>query len=160
MKIKVKLLHEDAVLPRQGRDGDAAWDLVAVSMTPKSKYIEYGTGVAIAIPEDHVGLIFPRSSGSDYDLVLSNCVGVIDHNYRGEIKFRFKPIVPMFDKDLLESPLAEDEFPNFLKLLRKYEVGDKIGQLIVIPRPFLEFEKVDELDKTNRGDKGFGSSGN
>ncbi len=138
MNIKYKELHEDAVKPTQGREGDAAWDLVAVTKEVTDKYIEYGTGIAIVVPEDHVGLLFPRSSISNYGLILANAVGVIDHNYRGEIKLRFKV-----------GPLP-----------RSYEPGDKIGQLIIIPRPHLEFTEVIELDETNRGDKGFGSSGN
>jgi dUTP pyrophosphatase len=143
MEIKVKLLHEDAVLPKQGREGDAAWDLVAVTKRREDRFVEYGTGIAIAVPEDHVGLLFPRSSLSNYDLIQANHVGVIDHNYRGEIKFRFKPIKPD---------------PNLPP--RHFETGDKIGQLIIIPRPFLEFKQVEELDETNRGVQGFGSSGN
>jgi dUTP pyrophosphatase len=139
MIIKFKKLHENAQAPKQGREGDAAWDLVAVSKAREKNYFEYGTGIAVAIPEDHVGLIFPRSSISNYQLILSNSVGVIDHNYRGEIKFRFKP----------SQELSE----------RHYEPGDKIGQLIVIPRPYLEFEECEELDQTNRGADGFGSSG-
>lgn len=165
MRIRFKKLHEDAVAPRQSREGDAAWDLVAVTKTTEKKFIEYGTGIAVAIPEDHVGLLFPRSSVSNYDVSLANCVGVIDHNYRGEIKLRFKGIVRILDYDWVHKSVAffTDTFVG--KNLRRqadfstYEPGDKVGQLIIIPRPFLEFEEAEELDETNRGADGFGSSG-
>lgn len=157
MKIKFKKLHEDAKIPAQGREGDAAWDLVAVSKKIEDKYVEYGTGIAVVIPEDHVGLIFPRSSASNYDLVLSNCVGVVDSNYRGEIKFRFKPVVRLFDTEWLTKLIGKKT--SNIASVAKYEPGDKIGQIIVIPRPYLEWEEVAELDETNRGVLGFGSSG-
>lgn len=158
MKIKFKKLHEDAVAPRQSREGDAAWDLVAVTKTTERKFIEYGTGIVVAIPEDHVGLLFPRSSVSNYDFSLANCVGVIDHNYRGEIKLRFKTIFPLLDKEVMKKEVGYEEFIAG-DYLRTYEPGDKVGQLIILPRPFLEFEEVGELDETNRGAGGFGSSG-
>lgn len=157
MRIKIQLLHEDAREPKQGREGDAGWDLVATSKTIEDKYVEYGTGIAVAIPEDHVGLLFPRSSVSNYDLNLANCVGVIDPNYRGEIKLRFKPQAPFFSTWWINAilPRAICGSGDF----RKYEVGDKVGQLIVMPRSYIEFDVVDDLDKTNRGAGGFGSSG-
>lgn len=137
MKIQIQKLVPEAVVPRYGKPGDAGLDLTAISKTINKSlaYAEYGTGIAIAIPENHVGLVFPRSSISDKAMVLSNSVGVIDSGYRGEIKARFR----CFDK-------------------REYEIGDRIAQLIIIPIPSVEFEEVDALSITERADTGFGST--
>ena len=125
------------MIPKYATIGDAGLDIVAISKHVTDEYTEYGTGLAFEIPEGNVCLIFPRSSLSKKDLVLANHVGVLDSGYRGELKFRFKK-------------LGEEV----------YEIGDKIGQLIIIPYPKVEFEEVDELSDTSRGSGGFGSSGN
>lgn len=139
--VKVKKLSQNSKLPIQGKPGDAGFDLTATSITENNKlYIEYSIDLAISLEPGFVGLIYARSSLSNYDLILSNHVGIIDENYRGCIKFRFKKTS--------ESPDA-----------KYYKVGDKIGQLIVMPYPKVEFEQVDELDETVRGEQGFGSSG-
>lgn len=140
MNVKIKKLSEKAVVPAYTRAGDAGLDLTATSMEETGMYIEYGTGLAVAIPPGFVGYIFPRSSLSNYHLTLANHVGVIDSNYRGEIKFRFK-------KTMYSAPA------------NVYNVGDRIGQLIIMPIPSIEFEEVQDLDETNRGANGYGSSG-
>jgi dUTP pyrophosphatase len=141
MNIKIKKLHEQAVIPSYSKEGDCGLDLTAISVSTIDKsrfgYIEYDTGLAIEIPEGYVGLIYPRSSLSNTGLILANHVGVIDQNYRGSIKCRFKAV------------------PN----TDIYSVGDRIAQLIIQPCPKIEFEVVDELSDTNRNDLGFGSSG-
>jgi dUTP pyrophosphatase len=158
MNINIQLLDKLAKVPTQSREGDAAWDLVATSRTIEGKYVEYGTGIVVAIPEDHVGLLFPRSSVSNYDLNLANCVGVIDANYRGEVKLRFKTAIPVKEwNDQIGNPF--DPGQDYDEIFKIYNVGDKVGQLIVIPRPYLEFNVVDNLNTTNRGAGGFGSSG-
>jgi dUTP pyrophosphatase len=140
MKVNVKLA-EDAVLPAYSKEDDAGLDFVTTGITmTTSKYVEYGTGVHIEIPEGHVGLVFPRSSISKYDLLLTNSVGVIDSNYRGEIRFRFKKLSNGANETV-------------------YNIGDKIGQLIIVPIPKVELNVVDELSDTERGSRGFGSSG-
>lgn len=146
--VKFKKLSPEAVVPTYSKAGDAGADLTATSKTETDMYIEYGTGLAVEIPPGCVGYIFPRSSLSNYDLVLSNHVGVVDSNYRGEIKFRFKKI------EKLEGPkyCAWDAS-------KVYEVGDRIGQLIVMPVPTMTFEEVVELSSSERGDKAYGSSG-
>jgi dUTP pyrophosphatase len=145
MKVRVKKLHPKAVIPTYAKEGDAGLDFTAIALEihKHGNYIEYFTGIAVEIPEGHVGLIFPRSSISKTDLALTNSVGVIDSGYRGEIRFRFR-----FPTDMT--------FP----MVRKYEEGDRIGQLIIIPYPQIEMEEVSELSDTERGDGGFGSSGN
>lgn len=143
MKVKIKKLHPDAVIPAYAKAGDAGMDLTAVSMkVDEYSNICYGTGLAFEIPEGYVGLVFPRSSNCKKGVILTNCVGVIDSGYRGEVSFKFKEIA----------------LGNFSKVA--YKVGDRIGQIIIIPYPQIEFEEVQELSQTERGDKGYGSSGN
>lgn len=149
MKVKFKKLHHDAKIPSYSKPGDAGMDLTAISREWKyasgGGYYEYGTGLAIEIPEGYVGLIFPRSSQSNVNQLLTNHVGVIDSNYRGEIKFRFKRIYQT----------ANELNENF----DLYEIGDRVGQLIILPYPQIEPVEVDELSETERGENGFGSSG-
>ena len=95
MKVKIKKLDNAAVIPSYATNGDAGLDLTAVScqIDQSGLFIEYGTGLAVEIPEGYVGLLFPRSSVSKTTLILANHVGVVDSGYRGEIKFRFKDLV-------------------------------------------------------------------
>ncbi len=137
MKIKIKKLHPDAVFPKYAQFGDAGLDIVAIAKEITDKFIEYKTGLALEIPEGYVCLIFPRSSISKKDLMLCNSVGVLDSGYRGELIFRFQN-------------LGKDH----------YEIGEKVGQIIIIPHPKIEIQEVDELSKTKRGEGGFGSTGN
>lgn len=140
MNIQLKKLYAEAVVPSYSREGDAALDLHALTDTLHNGQATYGTGIAIKIPEGHVGLIFPRSSITKYDLALANSVGVIDSNYTGEIIVKF-------------NLLKEWEHA------RMYSLGDRIAQLIVLPIPAINFVEVDDLPPTNRGEQGFGSSG-
>jgi dUTP pyrophosphatase len=146
MKVKIKKLDPEAVLPFYSKPGDAGMDLTATSKEYNSytHSIKYGTGIAIEIPEGYVGLLFPRSSICRKELILSNSVGVIDSGYRGEISFDFKMIVHP-DRDL-------DEVSD-------YRIGDRIGQIIILPYPQIEFEEVEELSTTERNTGGFGSTG-
>lgn len=143
MKLKFKKLHHDAVIPTRANPNDAGMDLTAVGyeIDDYADILSYSTGLAVEIPQGHVGLIFPRSSIYKYTLSLSNCVGVIDVGFFGEIKFKFR--VPRQS--------ARD--------LTYYNKGDRIGQLIVLPYPKFEPIEVDELDQTNDRGGGFGSSG-
>ena len=144
MKVNIKKLDENAVIPQYAHVGDAGMDVVATSVCRTNDYIEYGTGLAFEVPEGYVMLIFPRSSNSKKDLLLANAVGVLDSTYRGELKLRFKQIVPVV---LSGEPRKE------------YAVGDKVGQIMIIPYPTVEFNEVDELSETQRGAGGFGSTG-
>lgn len=142
MKVKIKKLHENAVIPKYAKAGDAGLDLTATSKTwnPDAKAYVYGTGLAVEIPEGYVGLIFPRSSNYKKDVFMTNSVGVIDSGFRGEILVCFK------DRDE-----GKKHYP--------YEVGDRIAQLIILPYPTVEFEEADELSETERGAGGHGSTG-
>jgi len=141
MQVKIKKLHNNVVIPKYAKAGDAGLDLVATEIINKDPFqITYGTGLAMEIPAGFVGLVYPRSSIRKYDLSLTNCVGVIDSGYRGEIQATFRR-----HKGVAST---------------NYEVGDKIVQIIIVPYPPIEFIEVDELSETERGTGGFGSSGN
>lgn len=137
MKVKIQRLSDDAVIPRYAKPGDAGMDLTAVWENQTMDVITYGTGLAVEIPNGYVGLLFPRSSIYKTKMSLTNAVGVIDSGYRGEIMMKFK----VTDKRMM------------------YQVGDRIGQLVIMPYPEVEFEEVDELSETSRGAGGYGSTG-
>lgn len=141
MQVKIKKLNDVAVIPSYSKPGDAGMDLTAISKEVVDKgeygYISYDFGLSLEIPEGYVGLIFPRSSCSNTGAILSNSVGVIDSSYRGSISARFKQI----------------------KGTKEYEVGDRVAQLIIVPYPQITFEEVEELDETERGTGGYGSTG-
>ena len=159
MLVKIKKLVSEAIIPTYAKPGDAGMDLTAVSVNDSINYIEYGTGLAIEIPEGYVGLIFPRSSNSKKDLLLCNSVGVIDSGYRGEIKLRYKKIVnPSEEKTNIRQNIFTNNSTLIYKIER-YEVGDKVGQIMILPIPFIEFTEVSELSQTDRGNGGFGSTG-
>lgn len=147
MKLKIKKLNENAVIPSYAKDGDACFDLTCVSVNIEDKYIEYGTGLAVEIPKGYVGLIFPRSSVTKKDLMLKNGTGIIDSGYRGEISFRFH----RFTHELLGMTIPMPDI---------YEIGERVGQMMILPYPTVEFEEVDELSDTERGKGGYGSTGN
>lgn len=138
MQVKFKLEHENAKLPAYAKEGDAGLDLISVSSSHTQDYIEYDTGISVEIPIGYVGLLFPRSSLSKYDLSMCNHVGVIDSGYRGTIKARFKKT-----KDTAKI----------------YLIGDKICQLIIIPFPKINPIESKDLSESSRGDSGFGSTG-
>ena len=138
MKVKVKKLVENAVIPHYAKEGDAGLDLTATSVEIKDDKVTYGCGLAFEIPKGYVGLLFPRSSNADKDLLLTNSVGVIDSGYRGEITAVFKKI----------EYLAE-----------AYKVGERFAQMIILPYPEIELEEAEELSVTERGSKGYGSTG-
>ena len=141
MKIQFKKLNPQAQKPKFGKPGDAGADLTATSidLSPYGQVV-YGTGIAVEIPEGMVGLIFPRSSIRNKNLVLSNSVGVIDSGYRGEIMATF----------LLTK---QDESCDI------YDIGDRIAQLVIMPVPLAQYIEVDELSETERGTEGHGSTG-
>lgn len=140
MIVKIKRLHKDSIIPKYSKPGDAGLDLTATSkFYDDFDNVCYGTGLAIEIPEGHVGLLFPRSSISKTDLTLRNSVGIIDSGYRGEITFKFNNIL--------------------MSSCEPYNVKERIGQLIIMPYPTIEFEEVKELSTTERGEGGYGSTG-
>src|SRR6056300_385461 len=89
LEVKIKKLHPDAVIPEYAKDGDAGMDLTAINVTADYGCLTYHTGLAVEIPRWHVGLLFPRSSVYKGRQMLTNCVGVIDSGYRGEIMLKY-----------------------------------------------------------------------
>ena len=93
MKVRIKKLNENAVIPSYAKSGDAGMDLVATTIISETQtQITYGIGLAMEIPKGFVGLIFPRSSVRKTRLMLSNCVGVVDSGYRGELQATFNKL--------------------------------------------------------------------
>ena len=136
-----KKTHPDAVKPQYSLEGDGCLDLWAVSREEDNNgNIVFNTGIAMEIPEGFVGLLFPRSSVTKTEFFLGNSVGVIDSNYRGDIMLKFTKAKGRAGKS--------------------YYPGDKIGQLLIVERPTVKLREVEELSETNRGDGGFGSTGN
>lgn len=166
LKVKIKRLHPDAVIPKYAKAGDAGLDLVATSVTyaddTKKPYSELGTGISVEIPEGYVGLIFPRSSISKTIHSLCNAVGVIDSGYRGEITFRFNytGTAAFIQIHRMQNNLSEAQYREvYPKGEEAYKIGDKIGQLIILPYPQVTFEEVEELTETERGANGYGHTG-
>lgn len=157
MKIGFKKLTARAVIPTKAHATDAGFDLVATSrIFDREGNATYGTGIAVEIPEGYVGLVFPRSSIFRKDLALSNSVGVIDSGYRGEIMAKFKPtLVHKF----WGTNLSNLESRTPLKP-RLYDEGERIAQLIIMPIPQVEFVEAEELTPSERGEGGYGSTGN
>lgn len=152
MKVRIKLLYEDSLMPTKAHANDAGFDLYAHSHELDDfGNIVYHTGIAIEIPKGHVGLLFPRSSNAKKDLLLSNSVGVVDSDYRGEVMFKFKGSVRVAD---INDEEADEWYPEL------YGDGDRIGQMIIMPYPEIELEESDTLSQTERGTGGYGSSGN
>ena len=141
MKIRFKLMSEEATRPLCMTSGAAGFDLTAARMdepevkTGKNLY-RYHTDVAFEIPAGFVGLVFPRSSVVKTGAILGNCVGVIDSDYRGEISFVF-----------------------YSTFNAPYKVGERIGQIVIVPIPYVELVEADELSETVRGSGGYGSTG-
>lgn len=146
MNIKIKKLHDNAVIPARAFYGDAGMDLTAVSKTHDNNgNIVYGTGLAMEIPVGYVGLVFPRSSNAKTLMYLTNSVGVIDSGYRGEILLKYKRVPPYY------TTYKGDGLPE-------WEIGDRVGQIIIMPIPDVVFEEVDELSPSVRGLGAYGSS--
>ena len=181
MKIQV-LKNEDyketSNLPKKGTDRATGFDVLVTSdpeiigeiydngAYKRIDYIQYKTNLKLAVQKEKVFsnfghtdfdydiLAFPRSSVSKYNLVLANCIGLIDADYRGEVLLRFKYIWQPEDYKIRTDNLLEGSV-NFAKL---YNKGDKVCQLKVTKVENVEFILVDELDSTDRGEGGFGST--
>jgi len=143
MKIDIKKLKENAIIPTRGSEYAAGYDLYAcideaITILPHAT-VKIGTGLSIKVPNGYFGAIFARSGlALKEGLRPANCVGVADSDYRGEY------IVALYndsDKD------------------RVIEPKERIAQLVVMPFLPVEFCEVSELDETNRGEAGFGSTG-
>ena len=146
VKVKFKKLHPNAKIPeyKNGFGYSNAVDLYCVGIKYTEQYIEYDTGLAVEIPYGYSGFLLPRSSNSNYSLLLSNSCGLVDSWYRGGITFRYKSVYLL---------------PNYGLPPVFYQVGDRIGQLIIIETPEMDIEEVQELSSTPRDENGYGSTG-
>ncbi len=146
MRIKIKKLNINAIIPKYATDGAIAFDLHTMDEV-KWKFIEPNlyetiieTGLAFEIPLNYGMFIFPRSgSGFKYNVHLANGTGLIDSDYRGEVKIKLIAI--------------HDKMPP------EFNANDRVAQASIIPIIKAEFDEVDELSTTNRGVGGFGSTG-
>ena len=143
MELKFKKLNEKAVLPTRSHSTDAGLDLTTYGFTQEvdasgKLVLVYHTGLAVEIPEGHMGLLFMRSSVATKSVTMTNCVGIIDSGFRGEIIGKFK--------------ITTDSIPTV------YQEGERVMQLVVMPYPQFEPVFADELSDGDRGEKGYGSS--
>ena len=142
--VKFVKLHQNAKVPTQGSDKAAGFDLYAVLSQervsiPPHETVKIGTGLAIQPPDGYFGAIFARSGlATKSGLRPANCVGVCDQDYTGEY-------CVAIHNDTDEMKFVEN--------------GDRIAQLVFMPYLPVEFTEVDSLDKTDRADGGFGSTG-
>ena len=143
-KVQIKKLNENAIIPTNGSEKAAGHDLYAcidgvALVIPAGQTVKIGTGVAVALPDGCFGAIFARSGlATKSGLRPANCVGVVDSDYRGEI------IVALH---------------NDSNDIRYIENGERIAQLVAVPYLPMDLYEVDELDETERGTGGFGSTG-
>ena len=153
MKVKIKKLVSEAVIPAYAKPGDAGMDLTAVKVEYDrvNKCFIYHSGLAFEVPKGHVMLLFPRSSNRKTEAYLTNSVGVIDSGYRGEVMACFK----RRDNDVF--PEHKDTF--IIEHQAPYKVGDRFAQVMIVPYPQIEFEEADKLSDTERGAGGYGSTG-
>lgn len=143
MKLKIKRMRDGALIPKRATAESAGLDLSAFldqdTVINPGEIVKIPTGIAIGLEVGTVGLVYPRSGlSSKYGITLANCVGVIDSDYRGEI------LVPVINHS--SSPFTIHN-------------GDRIAQLVVSPILLPEIEEATELNETERGTGGFGSTG-
>lgn len=141
--MKIKRLNDIATIPTRGSSKAAGYDLYSASEfdieIPRHETVKIDTGIAVEIPEGYFGAIFARSGlATKKGLRPANAVGVIDSDYRG-------PLVIALHND-----------SNIAQYIGAKE---RIAQLVIIPYKEVEFEEIDELENTDRGDGGFGSTG-
>lgn len=143
MDLLIKKINSDAILPIRATSSSAGLDLCAciekdIKINP-GETVKVNTGVAIALPDNTVGLIFGRSGlGIKFGIAPANAVGVIDSDYRGEL------IVGLH---------------NFSSQVYEVKNKERIAQLVVVPIEIPKLILKDELPETNRGENGFGSTG-
>lgn len=141
--VKIKRLNKLAKIPTRGTAESAGYDLYAatdkdIQISPHSN-VKIGTGIAMSIPNGFFGGIFARSGvATERNMRPSNCVGIIDSDYTGEV-------IVSIHNDSTETKTIQS--------------GERIAQLVIVPYLSVIFDEVDELDETERGTGGFGSTG-
>ena len=145
MNIKFKRLAQNAIAPVKAHPSDAGFDLTCTAITTEVNergqiIIVYHTGIAVEIPEGYFGALVPRSSISNKTLELVNSIGIVDAGYRGEVLGKMRA--------------TTDVIPAV------YKEGERFAQLLILPVPEVQFEEAEELSEGDRGESGFGSTGN
>jgi len=158
MKVNIKKIHKNAVLPKQASEFAGGWDVVCTEIIKEREdFVIYKLGFALQPPINYKVTLVPRSSLTKTYWILQNSPGLGDPDYTGEYQLRFRCIPTYIDRFYLDniesyvSELAYEKIP--------YNVGDKVGQLYLEEIIPIEFEEVDELPLTQRGEGGFGSTG-
>lgn len=192
LKVKIKKLVPEAVIPAYAKDGDMGMDVTATSVEYDRELdcFVYHTGLAFELPKGYGMLIFPRSSNRKTNCYMANHVGILDSGYRGELLLCFKykdsvlSILSSFRSDKFIERIANNletkdvkrlamaliktsndiinddlELNNFMGNFAPYKVGDRIGQIVIVPYPTVEFEETDTLSESERGTGGHGSTG-
>lgn len=140
--VRFKKLSPSAIIPKRATAGSAGMDLFPTEVIRGTNFIQCRFGLSMHIPDGHAAFIFPRSSIKNFPYMLSNSVGIIDSDYRGEIMAFFNKVEP-------EGFPYPDEF---------YKEGQAVAQMVIMPiHDYLTIE-VDELSETERGSGGFGST--
>ena len=143
MVIRFKRLSENAIAPVKAHPTDAGFDLTCTRITTEINecgqlILVYHTDIAVEIPDGYFGALVSRSSIAKKSLMLTNCMGVIDSNYRGEVMAKMRA--------------TTDVVPAI------YKEGERFAQLLIIPVPEVQFEEADNLSTTDRNDGGYGST--
>ena len=145
MELKIKKLSDKAIMPIRAHNSDAGLDLTTTSITSEINecgqfILVYHSDIAVEIPDGYVGLLFPRSSIAKKSIQFTNAVGVIDSGYRGEIMAKVRNT-------------SGDSIPAV------YKVGEKFAQLVIVPYVSdITISEVSELQESDRGTSGYGSS--
>lgn len=144
MRINIKRIRDDAIVPTRGSEKAAGYDLYASGLSEPTAIhpaatVKIGTGWAMEIPDGYCGLLYARSGlATKQGLRPANCVGVIDSDYRGEIAVGIH---------------------NDSNFIRTIENGDRIAQIVITPYLDADYVVTEELSDTARGEGGFGSTG-
>lgn len=143
--MNIKLLNDKAVVPFYASAGAACFDIATDGQIRYDEYgnADCGTGLAFEIPENHVMMVFSRSGhGFKYDISLSNSVGIVDADYRGEVRVKLRA----------DSTAGQEILDNLQK-------GDRVAQAMILPVTRATLSVVETLSETDRGAGGFGSTG-
>ena len=153
MQVKIKKLHPNAKVPTYATDGSAAFDLYALTVNGSHRFSSFvtegypvlcDTGIAFELPPGYGMFILSRSGqGFKHDTRLSNCIGLLDFDYRGSAQVKL----------ICDQDVPDDQMPFDV------EPGDRVAQAVILPVPRISFNVVDELTDTERGANGFGSTG-
>jgi dUTP pyrophosphatase len=153
LKVKIKKIHKDALLPKQATELAAGHDVIATEIIQEAEdFVVCKLGFALTPPPGYKVVLVPRSSLTKTKWILQNSPGQGDEDYTGEYQYRFRAIPSGVNTKMSGYTLNYDKFP--------YNVGDRIGQIFLEKVIKFEFEEVDELSNTERGEGGFGSTGN